>query len=65
MKLVSFQVHVGGHDVRSSMSEAFKALGYCPQHDALWDTVQLDDHLRAYAAIRGIPKGDIENVINQ
>ncbi|CAG2245460.1 ABCA5 [Mytilus edulis] len=58
------KVHVGGHDVRSSMSEAFKVLGYCPQHDALWDLVQLDDHLRAYAAIRGIPKKDIENVIN-
>ncbi|XP_052071542.1 cholesterol transporter ABCA5-like [Mytilus californianus] len=58
------KVHVGGHDVRSSMSDAFKVLGYCPQHDALWDLVQLDDHLRAYAAIRGIPKRDIENVIN-
>jgi ABC-type multidrug transport system ATPase subunit len=46
------------------MSEAFLALGYCPQHDALWDTVQLDEHLRAYAAIRGIPKEDIDRTAN-
>lgn len=58
------KVHIGGYDVKSSVSEAFQALGYCPQHDALWDTIKLDEHIRAYAAIRGIPNKDIEKTVN-
>lgn len=46
---------VGGYDIRSSMSDAFQAMGYCPQHDALWLEMTLKDHLECYAYIRGIP----------
>ncbi|XP_041352800.1 cholesterol transporter ABCA5-like [Gigantopelta aegis] len=57
------KVIVAGHNVHSSMSEAFQALGYCPQHDALWDSITLKEHLECYAAIKGVPKEDIESVV--
>ncbi|XP_041361874.1 cholesterol transporter ABCA5-like [Gigantopelta aegis] len=58
------KIIVAGHNVHSSTSKAFQALGYCPQHDALWDSITLKEHLEYYAAIKGIPKGQIESLIN-
>ena len=55
---------VGGHDVRSSLSKAFEAMGYCPQHDALWDTITLREHLECYALVRGIPKEKLDDVLS-
>lgn len=57
------KVTVGGYDVRSSLSEAFQAMGYCPQHDALWETITLREHLECYALIRGIPKDKVNDVL--
>ena len=57
------QVSVAGHDVRSSLSEAFQAMGYCPQHDALWDDITLEEHLHCYAAIKGIQGEQIHAVV--
>ena len=50
-----FQVYVSGHNVRSSLSKAFQAMGYCPQHDPLWDFITVREHLETYGIIRGIP----------
>ncbi|XP_060587751.1 cholesterol transporter ABCA5-like isoform X2 [Ruditapes philippinarum] len=58
------KVIVGGYDIRSSMSNAFQAMGYCPQHDALWLEMTLKDHLDCYAIIRGIPEHLIPEVTN-
>ncbi|KAL3876747.1 hypothetical protein ACJMK2_034544 [Sinanodonta woodiana] len=58
------KVFLGGHDIRSSMSEAFQATGYCPQHDTLWDSVTLREHLLCYAAIKGVPHDEMNAVLN-
>ena len=47
-------MQVAGHDIISNQSDAFQALGYCPQHDALWRNITVREHMEAYAAIRGI-----------
>ncbi|XP_078615923.1 cholesterol transporter ABCA5-like isoform X2 [Branchiostoma floridae x Branchiostoma japonicum] len=54
------RVCVAGHDILSSLSEAFQAMGYCPQTDALWELVTLREHLEIYAAIRGMKDKDIK-----
>jgi ATP-binding cassette subfamily A (ABC1) protein 5 len=51
-------VKIGGIKIASSHSEAFKMLGYCPQHDALWKNVTVREHLECYAAIRGVSVKD-------
>lgn len=53
------QVQIGGHDVIVNKADAFKTLGYCPQHDALWKTLTVKEHLEVYAAIRGVQPKDI------
>ena len=63
IKCLSVQVVVAGHHIRSNMSEAFQALGYCPQHDALWETIKLSEHLELYAAIKGIPKNEVPMIV--
>lgn len=45
--------------------EAFQHMGFCPQADALWPIVTLQEHLEAYAKIRGVPWGDVKRVVEQ
>jgi ATP-binding cassette subfamily A (ABC1) protein 5 len=46
------------------MSKAFQELGFCPQHDALWESITLAEHLQLYAAIKGIAKTDVPAVVS-
>ncbi|XP_033331289.2 cholesterol transporter ABCA5 isoform X1 [Megalopta genalis] len=58
------RVHIGGHNINSNMSEAFRQMGYCPQHDAQWKNITVREHLECYAAIRGVPWGDIGRIVD-
>ncbi|XP_053381131.1 cholesterol transporter ABCA5-like [Mercenaria mercenaria] len=58
------QVFVGGHDVRSSLFNSFGVMGFCPQHDALWDSVTLKEHLQCFSKIRGIRPDEINPCID-
>lgn len=58
------QVQIGGQNITSNMADAFKLLGYCPQHDALWKNITVREHLECYAAIRGVPYSDIPRVVD-
>eukprot|EP00435_Cladocopium_sp_Y103_P035658 s2043_g9.t1 len=40
---------------------ALRRLGYCPQFDALLELLTVEDHLKFYAAIRGLPKQAVED----
>lgn len=50
------RVRLCGTNIESSYSDAFLKLGYCAQHDPLWENITLQEHLELYAVIRGIPK---------
>lgn len=58
------QVKIGGHNIKINQDEAFRTLGYCPQHDALWKNITVREHLEVYAAIRGVSRKDLPRVIN-
>ncbi|KAJ3268310.1 ATP-binding cassette sub- A member 3, partial [Borealophlyctis nickersoniae] len=34
---------------------AFETLGVCPQHDVLWDTLTVRQHLNLFAGLKGVP----------
>ncbi|KAK3091975.1 hypothetical protein FSP39_024134 [Pinctada imbricata] len=57
------KVMIAGHNIRSAASDAYTCMGYCPQHDALWDMLTLQEHLEIYAAIQGIPSDQIRPVV--
>lgn len=58
------RVQIGGNNINSNMTEAFRQMGYCPQHDAQWKNITVREHLECYAAIRGVPWGDIGRIVD-
>ncbi|NXN18950.1 ABCAA protein, partial [Indicator maculatus] len=40
-------------------------LGYCPQEDPLWPGLTVQEHLRLYAAVRGLCKEDTAAAVNR
>lgn len=58
------QIKIGGWNILTNKKEAFRTLGYCPQHDALWKTITVREHLEVYASIRGVSRTDLPRVIN-
>lgn len=58
------QVKIGGHNITINQAQAFRTLGYCPQHDALWKNITVREHLEVYAAIRGVARKDMARVVN-
>ena len=59
------QVYVAGYDVSKHPLEAFQRMGYCPQKDALWPDVTLEEHLTLFARIRGVPWGEVKSLVDQ
>jgi ATP-binding cassette, subfamily A (ABC1), member 3 len=51
--------------VQSQFGQARKLIGYCPQHDAIFDLVTVEEHLEYYARIKGIPPHLRQQLINQ
>ncbi|XP_064460515.1 cholesterol transporter ABCA5-like isoform X2 [Ornithodoros turicata] len=58
----SGRVAVGGFEITSNICQAFKMLGYCPQHNALWNNITAKEHLNLFAALRGIRNSEIEPI---
>ncbi len=50
----SGRVVVDGEDMMPKDPKAFDLIGYCPQSDALWDRVTVDEHLDLYATVNGV-----------
>jgi ABC-type multidrug transport system ATPase subunit len=46
------------------MSSIQKILGYCPQHDILWEELTPEEHLEIYSVFKGIPN-DKQNTLIQ
>ncbi|KAM9222080.1 ATP-binding cassette sub-family A member 10-like [Leptosomus discolor] len=40
-------------------------LGYCPQEDPLWPDLTVHEHLRVYAAVKGVCKKDTSAAVNR
>lgn len=56
-------VRVAGHSITINQDDAFKTLGYCPQHDALWKNITVREHLELYACIRGVTRKDLNRLV--
>ena len=52
---------VNGQSVPKDMDDIYKSLGFCPQHDILWDELTIAEHLLFYCRLRGI-KNEKEEV---
>jgi len=55
---------MAGRDVTIDPRSAQRLFGYCPQFDALFDLLTGREHLRMYAAIKGIPAKLVDAAVN-
>ncbi|CAM9360676.1 unnamed protein product [Chrysoparadoxa australica] len=51
---------VNGKDAKTQMTEIRQDLGVCPQHDILYEDMTVLEHLRMFAAFKGVPSKEVE-----
>ncbi|ORY65682.1 hypothetical protein LY90DRAFT_223782 [Neocallimastix californiae] len=47
---------LAGYNIQTDMDQVYKRIGICPQHDILWNDLTVLEHLLFYARLKGIPK---------
>ncbi|XP_075375076.1 ATP-binding cassette sub-family A member 10-like [Mycteria americana] len=67
MALTAGQVLMKRSDGATShlQDQAPASLGYCPQEDPLWPDLTVHEHLRVYAAVKGVCKEDMAATVNR
>ena len=48
------EISIQGFDVQKDFTSARKLIGYCPQHDAIFPLLTVEEHLYFYARVKGI-----------
>ncbi|CAD5115360.1 DgyrCDS4339 [Dimorphilus gyrociliatus] len=59
---------VNGYDIVTQMPQVRSSLGYCPQHNILFPTLTVEEHLSFFARLKGCPasqtKAEIEKYLD-
>uniref|UniRef100_A0AAA9SRL6 ABC transporter domain-containing protein n=1 Tax=Bos taurus TaxID=9913 RepID=A0AAA9SRL6_BOVIN len=50
------QVFINGYELSKDMLQIRKSMGWCPQHDILYDNLTVAEHLYFYAQLKGLPR---------
>ncbi len=57
------QATILGNTITEDMEEIRKNMGVCPQHDILYPTLTVYEHLDLFAKIKGVPSKDRHDVV--
>ncbi|NXD28137.1 ABCA3 protein, partial [Spelaeornis formosus] len=49
------QAYINGYEISQDMVLIRRSLGLCPQHDVLFDSMTVEEHLHFYAGLKGYP----------
>ncbi|XP_051003132.1 phospholipid-transporting ATPase ABCA3-like [Acomys russatus] len=62
------EAYINGYSILDNMIEIRKNLGFCPQHDMLFDDLTLSEHLFFYCMVKGLPQNincvEIEHMVS-
>lgn len=47
------EMYVNGHSVRTDTAKARRGVGFCPQHNVLFNDLTVEEHLKFFALIKG------------
>lgn len=61
----SGEITVAGHNIETDFEQARKLIGYCPQKDAIFPLMTVEEHIWYYARIKGIPEHLLENIVER
>lgn len=56
---------VHGHDICQNLSAAQQSLGVCPQHDVLFDSLTVEEHLIFFCTLKGVCSTDIKGHVDE
>lgn len=59
------EITIAGFDVQKDFAEARKLVGYCPQYDALFPLLTVQEHLWFYAKLKGVPADKRRNLVER
>lgn len=54
-----------GLDIKSDMELLRTRMGVCPQHDILFDDLNVEEHLALFATFKGVPAKDVKDEVNK
>ena len=59
--------HINGFDVTTDIDLVRRSLGICPQHNVLFDRLTVNEHLKFFALLKGVPyrmmKTEVERMV--
>lgn len=56
---------INGYDIRTNIQKARSSLGYCPQHNILFDELTVSEHIEFFGRLKGLSKSEVKNEINK
>lgn len=65
MKPTKGSVVIDNYDLRTNISSVRQSLGYCPQHNIIFDHLTVYEHLYFFSNLKGLPENQIENEIEK
>jgi ATP-binding cassette subfamily A (ABC1) protein 3 len=54
---------INGYSVRNRLSHVRQSIGVCPQHDVLFPTLTVREHLRLFSSMKGVPAEQVDATI--
>jgi len=57
--------YVNGLSIRRDMVKIRESLGLCPQHDVLFDTMTVEEHLAFFATLKGCPRHEVNRAVHR
>ncbi|XP_046544470.1 phospholipid-transporting ATPase ABCA3-like [Haliotis rubra] len=55
---------VNGYDINNDIQSVRQSLGLCPQHNILFDSLTVREHLQFFASLKGCPITAVETEVN-
>jgi len=65
LPVTSGDAYVYGSSVVDDMNTVRRSLGFCPQHDVIWHNLTVEEHLRFFAACKGVSSAEIQAEVDE
>eukprot|EP00048_Salpingoeca_helianthica_P013325 m.199375 g.199375 ORF g.199375 m.199375 type:complete len:1762 (-) comp15490_c4_seq21:19-5304(-) len=56
---------IAGNDIRENITQIQQSLGICPQHDVLFDTLTVAEHLWFFCRLKGVAAAAVPPFVNE
>jgi len=65
LPVTSGSAKIFGRDITNQMDDIRTFLGVCPQHDTLFDTLSVKEHLMFFGRLKGLRESELMHAVNE